>query len=119
MSSHYEHSSNNSTEELIKVGIGTPVHVTEAMAEANKCFHALQVETAYTMFAENTRQLKVFLSGAAETAIALTQWPMDFYEKAQGFANVARGWFELASQGIVQMNQLIVQSLAADRKSVV
>lgn len=112
MTKQMHHSPIHDPGDFIKENFETLRDIAIDMAEANKRFCALQLESIHAAIAEHSRQLKSMLDNSGDISAALEEGSKNFFAKTQKLAEISHSWLELFSQASSKTNELLRQSLS-------
>jgi len=113
MTKQIHHSPIHDPSDFMKENFETLRDIAIDMAEANKRFCSLQVESIHAAFAEYSRQLKSLLNNTGDISAALGEGSKHLFARTQKLSEISHSWLELFAQTSSKANELLQQSLSA------
>lgn len=87
--------------------------LVEAGADANRHLYLLQIEFAQKSLIDEMTHFRTLLENLTGTTLTFVQWAGLSGPAVQRFADITRRWQEMAAHTIVELNELLAESLAA------
>jgi hypothetical protein len=112
MTKQMHHSPIHDPGDFIKENFETLRDIAVDMAEANKRFCALQLESIHAAFAEHSRQLKSMLDNTGDISAAYDEGSKHLFAKMQKLTEISHSWLDLYSRTSSKTNELLQQSLS-------